>query len=96
VLKRLSLHHRVIVLSTGDMGFAAKKTYDIEVWLRSERIPGDIILFRIVRLPGARMNARYRPQAGRARARAHAQRRTRGGPHAGAVLKIISRRMVRF
>src|SRR4029078_13732998 len=32
-LKRLELPYRVIVLSTGDMGFAANKTYDIEVWL---------------------------------------------------------------
>ena len=33
VLKRLGLHHRVVTLCTGDMGFTAKKTYDIEVWL---------------------------------------------------------------
>jgi len=33
VLKRLELAYRVVVLSTGDMGFAARKTYDIEVWL---------------------------------------------------------------
>ena len=33
ILKRLDLHYRVILLCTGDMGFAAKKTYDIEVWL---------------------------------------------------------------
>jgi seryl-tRNA synthetase len=33
ILKRLELPYRVIVLSTGDMGFAAQKTYDIEVWL---------------------------------------------------------------
>ena len=33
VLKRLNLHHRVVALCTGDMGFSAKKTYDIEVWL---------------------------------------------------------------
>jgi seryl-tRNA synthetase len=33
VLKRLDLPYRVVVLSTGDMGFAARKTYDIEVWL---------------------------------------------------------------
>jgi seryl-tRNA synthetase len=33
VLKRLGLPYRVMVLSTGDMGFAAQKTYDIEVWL---------------------------------------------------------------
>jgi len=33
VLKRLELPYRVMTLSTGDMGFAAQKTYDIEVWL---------------------------------------------------------------
>ncbi|TXH36140.1 MAG: serine--tRNA ligase [Rhodospirillaceae bacterium] len=33
VLKRLDLPYRVMTLSTGDMGFAAQKTYDIEVWL---------------------------------------------------------------
>ena len=33
VLKRLGLAYRVVVLSTGDMGFSAQKTYDIEVWL---------------------------------------------------------------
>jgi seryl-tRNA synthetase len=33
ILKRLELPYRVIVLSTGDMGFSAQKTYDIEVWL---------------------------------------------------------------
>jgi len=32
-LKKLSLHHRVVLLSTGDMGFSAEKTYDLEVWL---------------------------------------------------------------
>src|SRR3546814_9909911 len=33
VLKRLDLPYRVMSLSTGDMGFSARKTYDIEVWL---------------------------------------------------------------
>ena len=33
VLQRLGLHYRVVVLCTGDIGFAAAKTYDIEVWL---------------------------------------------------------------
>lgn len=36
VLKRLGLPYRVIVLCTGDMGFASAKTYDIEVWLPSQ------------------------------------------------------------
>jgi seryl-tRNA synthetase len=33
VLKRLGLHYRVMALSTGDIGFASQKTYDLEVWL---------------------------------------------------------------
>src|SRR5262249_377592 len=32
VLRRLDLHYRVMTLCAGDMGFAAQKTYDIEVW----------------------------------------------------------------
>ena len=36
VLQELGLHYRVVVLCTGDMGFAAAKTYDIEVWLPSQ------------------------------------------------------------
>ncbi len=36
VLHRLGLHYRVMVLCTGDMGFSAAKTYDIEVWLPSQ------------------------------------------------------------
>jgi len=33
VLQRLGLPHRIVVLCTGDMGFSAAKTYDLEVWL---------------------------------------------------------------
>src|SRR5262249_46312370 len=33
VLRRLGLHHRVVLLCTGDMGFASMKTFDVEVWL---------------------------------------------------------------
>ncbi|MGA3292794.1 MAG: serine--tRNA ligase [Candidatus Acidiferrales bacterium] len=35
VLQKLGLHYRVVLLCTGDMGFASAKTYDIEVWLPS-------------------------------------------------------------
>ena len=37
VLKRLELPFRTILLCTGDMGFASAKTYDIEVWLPSQK-----------------------------------------------------------
>jgi seryl-tRNA synthetase len=33
ILEKLGLHHRTVLLSTGDMGFASAKTYDLEVWL---------------------------------------------------------------
>ncbi len=36
ILQRLGLHYRVVVLSTGDMGFSSAKTYDLEVWLPSQ------------------------------------------------------------
>jgi len=36
ILQGLGLHYRVMTLSTGDMGFSAAKTYDIEVWLPSQ------------------------------------------------------------
>ena len=37
ILDKLNLPYRKIVLSTGDMGFSAEKTYDIEVWIPSEK-----------------------------------------------------------
>jgi len=35
ILQKLGLHHRTVLLCTGDMGFASAKTYDLEVWLPS-------------------------------------------------------------
>ena len=37
VLKRLGLSYRIVALCTGDMGFASRKTYDLEVWMPSRR-----------------------------------------------------------
>jgi len=36
ILKKLKLPYRVVLLSTGDMGFSAEKTFDLEVWIPSE------------------------------------------------------------
>src|SRR5205085_8590325 len=36
ILQKLGLHYRIVTLSTGDLGFASAKTYDIEVWLPSQ------------------------------------------------------------
>ena len=38
VLEALGLHHRVMLLCTGDMGFASQKTYDLEVWLPGQKV----------------------------------------------------------
>ena len=54
ILKKLNLAHRVVTLCTGDMGFGARKTYDIEVWLPGQNAyPRDFLLFQLRRLPGA-------------------------------------------
>jgi len=37
ILKRIKLPYRVVLLSSGDMGFSAEKTYDLEVWIPSEK-----------------------------------------------------------
>jgi seryl-tRNA synthetase len=42
VLKRLDLPYRIVTLCTGDMGFAAAKTYDIEVWLPGQKMYREI------------------------------------------------------
>jgi seryl-tRNA synthetase len=62
VLKRLGLPYRVVVLSTGDMGFAAEKTYDIEVWLPGQGAYREISsCSNCGDFQARRMNARYRP-----------------------------------
>jgi seryl-tRNA synthetase len=66
VLKRLDLHYRVMTLSTGDMGFAAQKTYDIEVWLPGQNAYREISSCSACGdFQARRMNARYRTKEGR-------------------------------
>jgi seryl-tRNA synthetase len=63
VLKRLGLHHRVMMLCTGDMGFSAKKTYDIEVWLPGQNRFREISsCSNCGDFQARRMDARYRPK----------------------------------
>ena len=84
VLKRLGLAYRVMLLSTGDMGFAARKTYDIEVWLPGQNAYREISsCSNCGDFQARRMKARYRPAGGKGDAAgAHAQRlRPRGRPH---------------
>jgi seryl-tRNA synthetase len=62
VLKRLGLAYRVVVLSTGDMGFAAHKTYDVEVWLPGQNAYREISsCSNCGAFQARRMNTRYRP-----------------------------------
>jgi seryl-tRNA synthetase len=61
VLKRLGLAYRVVTLSTGDMGFAARKTYDIEVWLPGQDTYREISsCSNCGDFQARRMGARYR------------------------------------
>ncbi|HYJ58254.1 MAG TPA: serine--tRNA ligase [Methyloceanibacter sp.] len=63
VLKRLDLPFRTVVLSTGDMGFAANKTYDIEVWLPGQGAYREISsCSNTGDFQARRMNARFKPK----------------------------------
>jgi seryl-tRNA synthetase len=63
VLKRLSLPYRTMLLSTGDMGFASAKTYDIEVWLPSQNTYREISsCSNTEAFQARRANIKYRPQ----------------------------------
>jgi len=65
VLKKLDLHYRVVTLCTGDMGFAAQKTYDIEVWLPGQNAYREISsCSNCGEFQARRMNARYRAKDG--------------------------------
>jgi seryl-tRNA synthetase len=66
VLRRLDLHYRVVTLCTGDMGFAAQKTYDIEVWLPGQNLYREISSCSLCgEFQARRMDARYRAKGGR-------------------------------
>jgi seryl-tRNA synthetase len=65
VLKRLGLPYRVVVLSTGDMGFSAAKTYDIEVWLPGQQAYREISsCSNCTDFQARRAGLRYRPEPG--------------------------------
>lgn len=61
ILKKLGLAYRVVKLSTGDMGFSARKTYDLEVWIPSENTYREISSCSLCGdFQARRMNARYK------------------------------------
>jgi seryl-tRNA synthetase len=62
VLQKLGLHYRVMTLCTGDMGFGARKTYDLEVWLPGQDTYREISSVSVCGdFQARRMEARYRP-----------------------------------
>jgi seryl-tRNA synthetase len=72
VLKRLGLHHRVVTLCSGDMGFAAKKTYDIEVWLPGQNRFREISsCSNCGDFQARRMQTRYRGKDGKVKGLVH-------------------------
>ena len=65
ILKRLKLPYRVSLLSTGDMGFSAEKTYDLEVWIPSENKYREISSCSSCgQFQSRRMKAKYKNEKG--------------------------------
>jgi seryl-tRNA synthetase len=65
VLEALDLPYRKMLLCAGDMGFAARKTYDLEVWLPGQNAYREISsCSNCGDFQARRMNSRYRPEGG--------------------------------
>jgi len=63
VLKRLGLHYRVVELCTGDLGFAAAKTYDLEVWFAGQGVYKEVSsCSNFEAFQARRANIRFRPK----------------------------------
>ena len=61
ILQDLNIHYRVMTLCSGDMGFSANKTYDIEVWLPGEKAYREISsCSNCGEFQARRMNAKYK------------------------------------
>ena len=65
ILERLGLPYRTVVLCTGDMGFGARRTHDIEVWLPGQNAYREISSVSVCDdFQARRMNARFKPAGG--------------------------------
>ena len=72
ILKKLDLAHRVVTLCTGDMGFSAQKTYDIEVWLPGQNAYREISsCSNCGEFQARRMNSRFRNAEGKVKGPVH-------------------------
>ncbi len=68
VLRRLGLHHRVLLLCAGDMGFSSAKTYDVEVWCPGQDLFREISsVSNCEDFQARRMHLRYRDEKGKPR-----------------------------
>jgi seryl-tRNA synthetase len=66
ILRALELPYRKMLLCAGDMGFTARKTYDLEVWLPGQNAYREISsISNCGAFQARRMNARYRPEGGK-------------------------------
>jgi seryl-tRNA synthetase len=87
VLQALDLPYRKMLLCAGDMGFTARITYDLEVWLPGQGAYREILVLQLRRFPGAAderaLSSRRRE---RHRIRPHAQR---FGPGRGRTLVAV-------
>ena len=89
VLKRLGLTYRLVVLCSGDTGFGAAKTHDIEVWMPGQATYREISSCSNTRaFQARRMNARYRP-AGDGQAPEHVHTLNGSGVAIGRALIAI-------
>lgn len=65
ILQKLNIHYQVVNLCTGDLGFSASKTYDIEVWLPGQGVFREISsCSNFEDFQARRANIRYRPKEG--------------------------------
>ncbi|NDV51686.1 serine--tRNA ligase [Salipiger sp. PrR003] len=65
ILEKLGLPYRTVVLCTGDMGFGARRTHDIEVWLPGQNQYREISSVSVCGdFQARRMNARFKPEGG--------------------------------
>jgi seryl-tRNA synthetase len=66
ILERLGIAYRTVVLCTGDMGFGAMKTHDIEAWLPGQNCYREISSVSVCGdFQARRMNARFREKGGK-------------------------------
>uniref|UniRef100_UPI003440AF3B aminoacyl--tRNA ligase-related protein n=1 Tax=uncultured Roseovarius sp. TaxID=293344 RepID=UPI003440AF3B len=65
ILEQLGIPYRTVILCTGDMGFGARRTYDIEAWLPGQNAYREISSVSVCGdFQARRMNARFKPAAG--------------------------------